>query len=152
MLHREPIKEAVRARIISLGRSNPDWQEAVLRFGINALEVTPYDFLDAQGEPLPADQIPDELKACLQSLTSKEWTKDGVGKSVTIRLHNKVTVAALMAKILGMDEMEDAEAKSAAAIKDAAGTTLRSKLSSLAEHRRKRSMAEQPLPGGAGCP
>ena len=151
LMKRQRVKDAIQKRLAEAGDQNPQWKAAVMEFGLLALKATPFDFLDQNGDPKPMDDIEPESKACLQSWTAKSWGRDGVGKSVTIRLHNKVTVAALMAKILGMGEAVDKVAEQNEAIKHA-GAGLASKLASLAEHRRKRSLAELPESRGASGP
>lgn len=156
MVKKPHIAAAIQARLTALGKSNPHFQMNVMRTLNLCLEVTPFDFLDEAGDPLRPEDIDPEAKAALSSWTVKKYecdgfTKDVTSETVTIKLHNKGTVAALLAKLLGMGEMEDAEAKQNQAIKDA-GPGLRGKLAMLTEHRRKRALAQSNVPGGASPP
>lgn len=115
--HQMMQKPQVRARIEELidvkGAHARTARVAVWETLTNILGARLSDCFGPDGNPLPLDQMPEGAQLALAEFSTKEYSQgDQTGKTVRLRLADKLTACAQLAKLLGMlRDVDPMEAK-----------------------------------------
>lgn len=150
MLKKPKIREEIDRRIRELRKNSGGLRHSIVRTLAAILNVDPVRIFDDEGRLKSWRSMSAEDRLAVQSVIRKSWDgPQGSGSEINVKLGNRLEAAKIMAKLLGMDQPEEADLTEEM---DSARETVKGKLDELASRKGAESVPGQPDGSGSASP